>query len=594
MSAAQAAILLILLAALVLFFVGRWRYDLVAFGALIAGVLAGVVPAADAFLGFGHPAVVTVAMVLVISRALAHSGALDPLARRIAPLAARPALHVTALGLVAMALSAFMNNVGALALLMPVALRTSAKAGRSPAVVLMPLAFAAILGGLITQIGTPPNIIIASVRAGVAGEPFRIFDFAPVGLAVAIAGVLFVTLVGWRLIPHRGRRAKGALADAFDIGGYVTEVRVPEGSKLEGEDLRVIEREVGEGEVFVLGLVRGERRLLGRVRFEPIRAGDVLILEANPEDLDALLKRTGLELVGDEKVTAETLRSDEIQLIEAVVAPDSPLEGQSPLGLRLRTRFGVNLLAIARQGRRVGARLRNVRFRAGDVLLLQGEEEALAELASGSGLLPLAERGVRVGASRRATVPALVFAGALALTALGLLPVAVAFSAAVALMALLRVVPPRVFYQAIDWPVIVLLGSMIPLGGALESTGATAVIARTILAGAGEVPPAMMIGGLMIATMALTDVMNNAATAVVMAPIGVDLAAALGVSPDPFLMAVAVGASCAFLTPIGHQNNTLVMGPGGYRFGDYWRMGLPLDGLVVAVAVPMILWVWPL
>ncbi len=588
MTADQILIFAILGLTLVFFLWGRWRYDIVAFTALIVGVLAGVVPTDRAFLGFGHPAVITVATVLVISKALQISGAINHLADVVCRAATTPVTQMGTLSGVGAALSAFMNNVGALALMMPLALRISER----PATVLMPLSFATILGGLVTLIGTPPNIIIATIRADTGDAPFSMFDFAPVGAPVALIGLGFVLLVGWRLIP-KDRVARRSTEEMFKVDTYIVEARVIETSELIGKPVNEVEK-IGEERSIVIGLLRDNRRQLTRVGREPLRAGDVLMIRADPSTIDELIKKAGLELTGEKHLSEENLRSDEIGLIEAVVPPGSRIEGRNAHELQLRRHFGVALIALAREGHAIRERLATVRFRAGDVLLLQGEEENLPNAVADLGCLPLAQRGLSLGRSGKIWIPVVVFALAIAVTAVGALPVHVSFAAAVASLVLLNRITMREAYEAIDWPVIILLGAMIPLGNALQSTGGTALIASSIAGLAGAVPTFVIVAVLLIVTMTLSDLMNNAATAIVMAPIGVAIAQRLGVNSDPFLMATAIGASCAFLTPIGHQNNVLVMGPGGYRFGDYWRMGLPLEALIVVVSVPLILWVWPL
>ena len=581
----------LLLCALALFIWGRWRYDVVAVVALLVGVIVGVVPARGAFAGFGHPAVITVAAVLVISRALSTTGAVDALARLVARAAGSAALHAGALGGLAAAISAFMNNVGALALMMPVAIQSALKADRSPATVLMPLSFASILGGLVTLIGTPPNIIVASYRAEVADAPFRMFDFTPVGLPIAILGVAFVALVGWRLIPKE-RRSVRAAQNLFEIESYLTEARVPEGARAAGKLLSALDEIAEKEDAEIIALVRGERRMLRsrwRWRVEP---EDVLVIEAAPEAIDKAVAAMGLELVGS---GAEILKSDDVTVVEAVVTPGAPLEGRSPETMRLRTRYGINLLAVSRQGKPYRGRLKAFGFQAGDVLLLQGDVNNLPDVMSALGCLPLAERGFQLRRSGRQAALAIgIFAVAIGLTAAGLLPAQIALLGAVAVMILVRVISPRELYDSIDWPVIILLGAMIPIGGALESTGGTELISGAILDLAATASAAVILALVLVVTMTLSDIVNNAATAVVMAPIAYGIALQLGVNPDAFLMAVAVGASCAFLTPIGHQNNTLVMGPGGYHFGDYWRMGLPLEALILAAGVPLIVWIWGL
>ena len=578
----------ILAAALVLFIWGRWRYDVVAFVCLTAGVLAGVVPFEDAYSGLGHPAVITVAAALVLSRGLQSSGLIDRLARGLTVFKQRPLLMIGALTVLAAFLSAFMNNVAALALLMPLALQS----GLPPAQILMPLSFGSILGGLTSLIGTPPNIIIGSYRADATGSAFGLFDFSPVGVPLAIVGVLYITFLGWRFIPKE-RRGQKPPQDLFEIANYVVEVKVPKGSKSVGKEVEELEK-MSEGEVTAVSLIRRRKRLPGTPRHEMLEEGDILLMEADPGDLNKLMKAAGLELAGKKADGEEAPRPDEMALIEAVIPSGARIEGRTCGSLRLRSRYNANLLAISREGRPIKTRLRKVKLRAGDVLLLQGESETLADTVASLDVLPLAERGLQLGKRRETLLPVAIFLGAIGVTAAGVLPVEIAFGAAVAALVVFNVLTPRQVYETIDWPVIILLASMIPVGQALQATGGTEWIAGVIARLGTAVHPIAVLAAIMIITMTLSDLMNNAATAVIMAPIAASLATALDVNSDPFLMATAIGASCAFLTPIGHQNNVLVMGPGGYHFGDYWRMGLPLEILIVVISLPLLVTVWPL
>ncbi len=588
----QYLVFAVLVIVLVLFAWGRWRYDLVAMIALLFLTLAGIVPTDDAFTGFSHPAVITVAAVLILSRALMNAGVVDSIVRLMArinqSLLAQMATLVSAVTIC----SAFMNNIGALALFMPVAIRMARKGKRTPSIYLMPLAFGSLLGGLMTQIGTPPNIIISIYRAESAAQvPFRMFDFAPVGAGVALAGAIFVIILGWRLIPCR----KGRLSqeDLFEIESYLTEVYVPEGSKYAGKRLMDLGCAT-DGEITVVGHVRNKKKLPFFSPYRMFSEGDHIIIKANAEDLKEFLSVTGMELTGSRKLSAEDLSSDEISIVEAVVTTNSALEGQNARTMNLRSVYGINLLGISREGARLKTRPDRIRFRAGDVLLLQGRSEVLQDVMSSIGCLPLVERGLKLGQPRRTITSLGIFAAALAATTAGLIPIEIAFMTAAAGMILLRYVTLREIYDSIDWPIIVLLGAMIPVSKALETTGGAATIAEFIYGAAGSFTPWVTLSLLLVITMLLSNVVNNAAAALLMAPIGLSIAVGLNVSADPLLMAVAIGASCAFLTPIGHQSNTLVMGPGGYHFGDYWRMGLPLSVLVVIVAVPLIMIVWPL
>jgi di/tricarboxylate transporter len=570
---------------------GRWRFDLVAFGALVVALLAGVVPTDQAFSGFGHPATVVIALVLIVSRALTHSGVVELIARYVVS-ASRPlSAHIGLMAGLAASLSAIMNNVAALALLMPIDLEAASKAGRSPASTLMPLSFASILGGMITLIGTPPNIVIAEFRNDALGEPFAMFDFAPVGLACALAGIAFVAFVGWRLIPQAGG-AVAAVNALHDFGEYIAEVRVPEESGVVGRRVHDLDETAEEAGAAIVGLVRRGQRMPGMARRVEIRAGDVLVVEAHPDAIERLIGALKLEYIrpgGDDTAFGD----EDLSLIEVVVPEGARIERRSAMSLRLLNRHDVTLLGVSRQGRRFRDQVRKLEIAAGDVLLLLGPTERLAEVTSWLGCFPLAERGLMVVQRQKALMTIAIFAGAVALATLGIVYLPVALAAAVALLVALKVVPLRQLYESIEWPVIVLLGSMIPIGTALETSGGTSAIAAAIVDVSSGLAPAVILTILMIVTMTLSDVMNNVATAVITAPIALEIAVRLGVNPDPFLMSVAVASSCAFLTPIGHKNNTLIMGPGGYRFGDYWRMGLPLEVLIIAVGVPMILWTWP-
>lgn len=634
---------------------GRFRYDLVALAALLGSVMLGLVPGEEAFLGFGHPAVITVAAVLVLSRAFERSGVVDVIADQVFKVGERLFLQLAALTGTVVVLSGFMNNVGALALLLPVAMRLAREHDTSPSLLLMPLAFGSLLGGLTTLIGTPPNIIIASYRGSVTGENFGLFSFTPVGAAVALAGFAFILLIGWRLVPLRA--GKASTEAMFDTANYLVELRVGEEAKANGLTLRELQQELEET-IPVLAVVRDDKRRAGHAFFGTLREGDILLLEAGPDEMKLLEDKAGLSLGKDaedeekeaeekaakekdteEQGKAEKVRADEsdrerstqekleeqerdrkeakkekqekkekkekqeeksgvdtegLQLVEAVVRNDSMMVNHTVTQLRLHNQFGLHLVAVARDGGRLKQRLREIRFRPGDVLLLQGGESELAESLATLGCLPLASRNLTLGQPRMLLASIGIFAAAIVAILLGLLPAAVALSSAALVSLLVGVLPLREGYQAIDGPVIVLLGAMIPVGQALESSGGAALIAEAMLVWGVQWPAVVTLIGLFVLTMMLSDVINNAAAAVLMAPIAVSLANGFDASVDPFLMAVAVSASCAFLTPIGHQSNTLVMGPGGYRFGDYWRMGLPLEVVVVAVAIPMILLVWPL
>ncbi len=570
---------------------GRWRYDIVAFCALLIALVMGAVPTDQAFAGFGHPATIIVALVLIVSRGLQNSGAIDIITRSVIDTTRGTGAHISIMASTGAVLSAFMNNVAALALLMPVDIQAANKAGRSIRATLMPLSFATILGGLVTLIGTPPNIIIAQYRETASGAPFQMFDFAPVGLVCAVTGIIFVALFGWRLVPGSNEKVSDK-TNPLDLEDYIAELVVPEKSKAIGMQVRDLYDEANEHDLVILGVVRNNRRLKGFSAALALRGGDMLLVEATAEDIDRFRGVYALEYFG-EKTTNEKAIGD-LQLTEVLVTPETRIVGNAAIDLRLRSRRGVALLGISRKGRRFSKRVRHEKIRVGDILLLIGPAENNDDTIAWLSAMPLAERGLQVTQHRRAWLAAGVFAGAVGLASFGYLYLAVALAIVVALYVVLDLVPIRNVYDYVEWPVIVLLGSMIPLGTALEKSGGTSLIAEQIVSVTQGYDAWVILTILMVVVMTLSDVLNNTATAVIGAPIAVDIANRLGVNSDPFLMAVAIAASCAFLTPIGHKNNTLIMGPGGYNFGDYWKMGLPLEIIVIGVAVPSILVFWPL
>ncbi len=557
----------------------------------MACVYSGIVPVDSAFDGFAHPAVITVASVLVISRALQSSGIVEYFLRYLALTRGTVTGQIAANAGVTALLSGFMNNIGALALMLPVTLRDARKAKRNASILLMPLSFASLLGGLTTLIGTPPNIIIATFRADNTGESFSMFDFTYVGLVTASAGLIFLVTVGWRLLPN-ARNDNYSSDDAHhQFGRYICEFRLPSQSSLVGSNIGDFE-ELCEKEVSVLAIIRGTKRILAPSTLETLEIGDTLIVEGASESLQPLLENPAIVETGAADVNPEWLRSPDVRVIEAVVMPNSIVEGVAMRQVRMHQRYKVNLLGVAREGRASKAKLKHVRFKTGDVLLLQGEKEALKLACNNLGCLAIRNRGFEITARRGLIVTPLIFLIGIIASALGLVPVQIAFTTVVGILVLMRLVSLQEAYNSIEWPVIILLGFLIPVGESLQSTGATSLISTFISNVAADAPPWTILTLLMVTSMLLSDVVHNTPTAVLMAPIAFTLASSLGYSTDAFLMAVAVGAASPYLTPIGHQSNTLVMGPGGYNFGDYWRLGLPLDVVIVCTAVPMIQLVW--
>jgi len=581
----------VLILSLILFGWGRIRHDFVALISLCVLLVFGIIEPEKAFTGFGHPAVITVAAVLVIGKSLEFSGVVDVLGKWVMKMGDNTTIQVFSLSIILAIASAFMNNVGALAIMMPIAIHMARKGGKAPSLFLMPIAFASLLGGMTTLIGTPPNIIIATFRSVETGLPFGMFDFSPVGIVLTLVGIAFITLLGWRIIPKRTE--KESEKELFDIEDYITEVEVIKDTKIEG--IRISElASITKSDVQILGLVRNKKRIHPPYYAETFQVNDIIIIETEADELKVFLEDSGTKLVGNEKTSKDAEGSDKITITEAVVMADSSLIKRTASSLCMRDRYGINLLAVARRDKKIHRRMDHVIFETGDVLLLQGQESILNDTITYIGCLPLAKRELRLGYKTKILMALGIFAAAIVLVVANLLPVQVAFTMAAIVMVLTKVLPLKNFYSSIDWPVIVLLGAMIPVGTALETSGGAQIIANTLLNLGDGLQPWVVLAIILTITMLLSGVINNAATVILMAPIAISVAKGLGFSVDPFLMAVAIGGSCAFLTPIGHQSNTLVMGPGGYKFIDYTIMGLPLTIIIIILSVPLIMWIWPL
>ena len=569
---------------------GKFRYDIVAFTALIAGVIMGVIPTKDAFSGFGHPATIIVALVLIVSAGLVRSGAVYLITRTLVNAGRSLGSHIIVMGAIGGVLSAFMNNVAALALLMPVDIQTARKADRSPGLSLMPLSFATILGGMVTLIGTPPNIIIAAIREESLGAPFRMFDFAPVGGVAAIAGLIFVALIGWRLIPIREQNH----INPDDLSEYIAELSVPKDNKSIGKRLSELDEDAESADVAIIGLIRDGQRRYGQARNTTLTAGDSLLIEATPEALDEFRAALGLAVADAQREEKLKAAGEGVEIIEVVVTDQSRLIGRTAQGVGLSWRQSTVLMGISHRGKRITKQIRKTLIQSGDILLLLVPRDKSADVTHWLGCLPLAGRGLSVTADEKVWLAIGFFITAVLAASFGLLYLPVALGLVVVAYVLSKIVPLSELYTHIEWPVVVLLGSMIPLGVALERSGGTQLISGWLVNLTTGMPAWAVLTVLMIVTMSLSDVLNNTATTIVAAPVGIQMAKSLDVSPDPFLMAVAVAASSAFLTPIGHKNNTLILNAGNYKFSDYWRCGLPLEIIIVAVSIPSILIFWPL
>jgi di/tricarboxylate transporter len=580
-----------LISCMLLFFIwGKWRYDVIAIATLLIACFLGLVPFENAFEGFSNPAVITVAAVLVVSKGLMNAGVVDFISRHLIKVGDNTMLQLTLLLLSVIISSAFMNNIGALALMMPVAIKMARKSNKPPSLFLMPLAFGSLLGGMLTLVGTPPNILISMYRSeSVVGGPFRMFDFAYVGAGVALAGTLFILLIGWRLLPKR--KAGKSAEDLFDIKDYITELSIPIDSKYDGKTIADLENII-QGDIKVVSVIRKDKNYAAPSLSFKVKAEDAIIIEAAAEEFQELLDSTDLMLANSEKLSQEDMKSDDIEIVEAVVMANSFIIGKSSKSMKMRSRYGINILGVAREGVRIKNSPDSIKFSTGDILLLQGNQDTLNDMITQWDCLPLAGRGLTLGKPRKLLSGLLIFALALILTALGKIPVQIAFVSVATIMVVGKYISLKEIYESIDWPIIVLLGAIIPVSQALETTGGAQLIASNILQLTNNAPVWISIMVVLIVSMTLSDLVNNAAAVLIMAPIALEISIGMNLSPDPLLMSVAVGASCSFLTPIGHQSNTLIMGPGGYKFGDYWKMGLPLELIIVAVATPLIMLFW--
>ena len=628
----QIAIFCIIIFTFSLFIWGKFRYDIISIISLstlfITDLFLGgeksnlILNSSNLFIGFGHPAVITVALVLIISQALRNSGVVDFISRKISILSHNQLTHIASLSGVATICSAIMNNVGALALMLPVALKTATKQNRSPSIILMPLAFASILGGMITMIGTPPNIIIAAFRKtyqtnlkieamqnsdsqaaqyfneqninieNFIPSSFGMLDFSPVGLLIAFFGVIFITFIGWRLIPKTSHKKPNSGSN-FSIDDYVTEIRIPENCKLINMKIKNIEKYT-ENRLEIFGYIDKNEKFSILQNNTSIKAGDRFLVKADPVDLKLMMDEYSIRLTKKMRQRIDKLKDENTIFKEVVVTPDSPLLNRTRQYLRRKTSNSLVLMAVARQDKPIHKRLDKIVFSIGDVLLLQGNSDNLKDSIHSLQLLPLEQRDIEIGLFSKVALSLLIFFSSIILSIVGIIPTTLSFIIAILLYIFTGILPVRQLYDKIDWPIIVLLGSMIPVSNALETTGTSQLLANNMVTMTQSLPHWLILALIMVITMCLSDVINNAATALIMAPIASGIAISLGVNIDPFLMAVAVGASCAFLTPIGHQCNALILGPGGYKFSDYWKMGLPLEILIVIIGTPLILYFWPL
>lgn len=570
-----------------LFVWGKLRYDLVAVLGLVVGVLIGVIPEKQMFSGFSNDLIWIIASVLVLSAAIARSGMIE---RAFTPIMSRlghPRLQIPVFAGAVMLLSMVTKNIGALAIMMPMAMQTARKTGTPVSRLLMPMSFASLLGGLVTLVGTSPNLIVSGVRQSILGQPYQFFDFAPVGLGICVAGFAFLFLS--QFVFRIDRTPPPSVEEALESVRFVTELSIPDDSEWIGKPFAELDA-LGTPEVDVVSIVGAPKKGKPAAGYK-LQGGDHVICEGEEAALEKFAATAALGLVG-ERHRAEDEAADEVKVIEGVIAQQSKLVGKTPAGARIHEQYGVSLLAVSREGANLNTELRATSLKAGDVVIFKAGEGAIAEAFADLHVLPLSERSLALGVKRFGFAPLTALAAAVFAIGMGWAPPHVALAAAAVLVLLLRVMSMAEAYQSVDGPLLVLLAALIPISEAIDKTGGAALIATPLAHVLGPLPPYLAVATLILVGMAVTPFLNNAATVLIVAPIAAAVAKNLGANPDAYLMAVAIGAGCDFLTPIGHQCNTLVMGPGGYRFGDYWKLGLPLSVIVVLVATPIIVMVW--
>ena len=578
--------LMIILVAL--FIWGKVRYDAVSLIMLSLFVIFGFIPAREAFSGLGHPAVVTVALVLLISKGLEKSGFISFLGMKIQKIIHSQTQFILILCLIAAFLSSFMNNIGAMAMLLPITISICQRMEWNPSKFLMPLAFASILGGMNTKIGTPPNIIISELRGEYSSKDFSFFDFAFAGVPVSVIGIVFIILIGWRLIPIRPINSVNN--PLINLDDYLVEMKVNANSPL--IDKRAYDlRSMLDDDTSLIGKINEENKKSEIHGNYKIYEGQILILKINPDYIAEIQKDFGLSLNLEDDLNM----SKNIAGIEAIIIPKSRLIGRKYNYFKRLIGGQLSLLGLWRRGLKYRFRLSNEIFKSGDVLLIanRGDESKIGERLELAGLMPLWQREFDIVNDTSKTFLAIgIFLLSLSSIIFDFLPIIVAFLLCVLAFASIRLLTGDSIYRHIDWPVVVLLAAMIPIGNTLTEYGITSSISSSLAQYSNSLDLVWILIIIMVITMFLSDVINNAATAVIMAPIAANVASETGQSVDAFLMCVAIGASCAFLSPIGHQCNTLVMGPGNYKFGDYWKLGLPLEILIICISIPIIIFFW--
>lgn len=575
----EITLVLTILCLAIFLFVTEWiPMDLVSLLVLLSLALTGLVDVAAAFSGFSNPAVITVAAMFVISAGLNSTGALGPIGERLIQIAGRNERRmIIAIMVTSACFSAFVNNIGATAMLMPLVVNMARKGNISPSKLLIPLAFGSLLGGVCTLIGTPPNILMNELLHQYSGQNFSMFDFTPVGLFALLIGISYMVFIGRHLLPSR---KSGTLTEVYQVKEYITEVEILEGSPIAGSTIAQSRLE-SEFNLRVRAILRARIKIPFPRRNRKIFAGDILFLEGEPESILNLRKKKGIQVVPERDNPPQTETSqEELVVVEASLSPNSELVGKTLREARFSETHGLSVLAIWRQGRPVVKKVDLVTLKFGDVLLMQGPERRMIHLGKEHDFLLLGGVTPSPYRPQKAPLAIAILLATVVFAATGLLPIMLSATLGALMLVLSRCMSIKEAYESINWSVIVLIAGTLPLGLAMENSGAANFLADQIIALIGPFGPWLVLGAIFLLTSALTEIMSHSAAAVLIAPIAYNTAVELAVSPKPFFMAVAIAASSCFMTPISHQSNALVMGPGGYHFSDYLKVGTPLNLLI--------------
>jgi di/tricarboxylate transporter len=582
----------ILLLALVLFVTELVPIDLTAL--LVVGllILTQVLTPAEGFSGFSHPAPVTVAAMLVLSTGLIRTGAVAKLGQKVSALGGSSEVSQLAVIFPVVALlSAFISNTAAVAMFLPLVLNIAREKKLSPSKLLLPLSYAAILGGACTYIGTSTNIIVGTIFAAGTHPPLQMFEFSGLGLVLLTLGAVYMLAIGQRNLPYRPTEA--SLTEGYRLREYLTELVIRSDSPLLDKTLR--ETDFSQMlDIEVLEIQRGRQKLRLFLQEIRLKSGDVLIVKGNLENILKIRDTEGVDILAEAKLSDRDLKSEDITLAEAVISPDSSLIGRTLKEANFRQRYQATALAIRRHASQIRDKLGRVRLRMGDMLLVQVRKEVLGNLRQDSDFLLILEES-QSSDFRLSKLPiaVLIFLGVIAAAAFQKLPIELAALFGALLMVFTRCITLREAYRAVDWRIVILIGGTLSLGTAMEKTGTATAIAESLVGWSGTLGPVALIAVLYLVTMGMTEIMSNNATAALLTPIAISIAHHGGWDPRPFAFCVAFAASCSFLTPIGYQTNTMVYGPGGYRFTDYFKVGAWLSLISWLTATLLIPHIWP-